>query len=56
MDNMNKIFKEKKEFNELKKKLKIDNYWISPANQEDLMKSLSKNLTPSDAVDKIDKT
>jgi hypothetical protein len=26
MDNMNKIFKEKKEFNELKKKLKIDNY------------------------------
>ena len=55
MDNMIKIFREKKEFKELKKKLKIDNYGISPANQEDMMKSFRKNIFPNDAVDKIDK-
>ena len=55
MDNMIKIFKENKEFKELKKKLKIDNYGINPANQEDMMKSFRKNIFPNDAVDKIDK-
>jgi len=35
--------------------LKIDNYVISPANQEDMMKSFRKNIFPNDAIDKIDK-
>ena len=55
MENMIKAFKERKEFNKLKKKLKIDNYEINPSDQEGMMKSLKKNIAPNDAVDKIDK-
>ena len=54
-DNMIKAFKEKEEFNELKKKLEIPNYVINPFNQEGMMKSLRKNFVPNNAVDKIDK-
>ena len=55
MDSMIKTLKEKKEFNELKKKLKIDNYEITLANQESMMKSLRNNFAPNDIVDKINK-
>jgi len=55
MDSMIKTLKEKKEFNELKKKLKIDNYEITPANQESKMESLRNNFAPNDVVDKINK-
>ena len=55
MDSMIKTLKEKKEFNELKKKLKIDNYEITLANQESMMESLRNNFAPNDVVDKINK-
>ena len=55
MDSMIKTLKEKKEFNELKKKLKIDNYEITLANQESMMESLRNNFAPNDIVDKINK-
>lgn len=54
-DNMIKAFKEEKEFNELKKKLKIPNYKISSTNQEGIMEFLRKNVAPNDIANKIEK-